>query len=81
MQRTDLFAELIAKLSELLPENPAQDAERNFRALVSSALGRLDLVPREEFDVQAKVLARARERLAALEARVAELERQLMAGR
>jgi BMFP domain-containing protein YqiC len=81
MQRNDPFADLMAKMSELLGAGPAQDVERNVRALVGSALGRLELVPREEFDVQAKVLARARERLAALEARVAELERQLTAAR
>jgi BMFP domain-containing protein YqiC len=81
MQRNDPFADLMAKMSELLGANPAQDVERNFRALVGSALGRLELVPREEFDVQARVLSRARERLAVLEARVAELERQLTAAR
>jgi hypothetical protein len=81
MQRSDPFADLMAKMSELLGAGPAQDVERNVRALVGSALGRLELVAREEFDVQAKVLARARERLAALEARVAELERQLTAAR
>jgi hypothetical protein len=81
MQRSDPFADLMAKMSELLGAGPAQDVERSVRALVGSALGRLELVPREEFDVQAKVLARARERLAALEARVAELERQLTAAR
>jgi hypothetical protein len=81
MQRSDPFADLMAKMSELLGAGPARDVERNVRALVGSALGRLELVAREEFDVQAKVLARARERLAALEARVAELERQLTAAR
>jgi len=64
-------------MAELLAASPARDLEKNLRALVSGALGRLDLVSREEFDVQAKLLARAREQLAALEARVAELERRL----
>jgi BMFP domain-containing protein YqiC len=81
MQRPDPLAELSARFAEFLAAKPAQDLEQNIRALVSSALGRLDLVTREEFDVQAKVLARARDRLEALEARVAELERQLSAGR
>ena len=52
------------------------DINRNLRATVEAALAKLDLVTREEFDVQAAVLARTREKLAALEARVAELERQ-----
>jgi BMFP domain-containing protein YqiC len=81
MQRPSFLDDLSAKVSELLATSPAQDIEKNIRALVSSALGRLDLVTREEFDVQAKLLARAREQLAALEARVAELERRQNAGR
>ncbi len=81
MQRPSFLDDLSAKVSELLATSPAQDIEKNVRALVSSALGRLDLVTREEFDVQAKLLARAREQLAALEARLAELERQQSGGR
>lgn len=77
MQRSDLLNELSAKLAEALATSPARDFERNARALVSAALARLDLVTREEFDVQAKLLARAREQLAALEARLAELERRI----
>jgi len=53
------------------------DINRNLRATVEATLAKLDLVTREEFDVQAAVLARTREKLAALEARVAELERQM----
>jgi len=68
------LSELAARLSELAAANPAQDLERNFRALLSSAFTRLELVSREEYDAQAEVLARAREKLAALEARVAQLE-------
>jgi BMFP domain-containing protein YqiC len=81
MQRTKFLDDLGAKISALLSTSPAQDVEKNVRALVRSALGRLDLVTREEFDVQAKLLARAREELTALEARVAELERRQNAGR
>jgi len=81
MQRSTVIEEITAKLAELLAASPARDVERNVRALVSAALGRLDLVSREEFDVQAKVLGRAREQLAALEARVADLERRLDAGK
>ena len=81
MQRPDFFDEMSARLSELLATSPARDIDKNVRALVSAALGRLDLVTRAEFDVQVKLLARAREQLAALEARVAELERRQNAGR
>jgi BMFP domain-containing protein YqiC len=69
--------EVNARLSELLSGSPARDIEKNVRALFAASLSRLDLVTREEFDVQAKVLARTREKLAALEARVERLERQL----
>jgi BMFP domain-containing protein YqiC len=81
MQRSSLFEEINARLAEVLAASPIQDVEKNVRALVSAALGRLDVVPREEFDVQAKLLARAREQLAGLEARVAGLERRANASR
>lgn len=69
-----LLGELTARLAALAAANPAKDFEKNARGLLSSAFARLDLVTREEFDVQSQVLARAREKLAALEARIAELE-------
>jgi len=68
------LSELSARLAELAASNPAKDLERNFRGLLASAFARMDLVTREEYDAQAQVLARSRETLAALEARVAELE-------
>jgi BMFP domain-containing protein YqiC len=68
------LSELSARLAALAAENPARDLERNFRGMLSSAFGRMDLVTREEYDVQVQVLARAREKLAQLEARIAELE-------
>ena len=69
-----ILGDLAAKLAEIAAANPAKDLEKNFRGLLSSAFARMELVSREEYDVQAQVLARAREKLAALEARVAELE-------
>ena len=69
-----LLGDLAARLAELAAQNPARDFERNTRALLAAAFAKLDLVPREEYDVQVQVLARLREKLAALEARVAELE-------
>lgn len=66
--------DIAAKLSALLAASPARDVEKNARALLGGAFARLDLVTREEFDIQRELLARARERLAQLEARVAELE-------
>ncbi|HUP31140.1 MAG TPA: accessory factor UbiK family protein [Usitatibacter sp.] len=69
-----LLGDLSERLARFAAGNPAKDLERNFRAMLSSAFARLDLVSREEYDVQTQVLARTREKLAALEARVAEME-------
>jgi BMFP domain-containing protein YqiC len=69
-----LLGDLAARLAALAASNPAKDLEKNMRGLLASAFTRLELVSREEYDVQTQVLARTREKLVALEARVAELE-------
>jgi BMFP domain-containing protein YqiC len=74
MAAGNFIDELNARLAELLAASPAKDVERNVKAMMSGAFARMELVTREEFDVQAKVLARTREKLAELERRVAELE-------
>jgi BMFP domain-containing protein YqiC len=76
MQATRFIDELTAKMSQLAATSPARDVEKNFRALLSAGFARLDVVTREEFDVQTKLLMRTLEKLAALEARLAELERE-----
>ena len=68
------FQDLSAKISELIAASPARDVEKNIRALLSSAFTKLDLVTREEFDVQREVLGRARQKLSELEERIARLE-------
>lgn len=75
MSATRFLDELSSKMAEALSASPARDAEKNFRALLTAGLARLDVVTREEFDVQAKLLQRTLEKLAQLEARVAALER------
>jgi BMFP domain-containing protein YqiC len=70
----NLLTELAARLAAIAAANPARDLEKNFRGMLASAFARMDLVTREEYDVQVQVLARAREKLASLEARLAELE-------
>jgi ubiquinone biosynthesis accessory factor UbiK len=62
------------KMSALLANSPARDLEKNAKAAVSGLLAKLDVVTREEFDIQAQVLARTREKLKELEARVTALE-------
>ena len=74
MQQNRLFEELSGKISALLAQSPAKDAEKNLRALLGSFFAKMDLVTREEFDVQARLLARSREQISTLEARVAALE-------
>lgn len=71
------FEEMAAKLNEALASSPAKDFEKNARALLMQGFAKLDLVTREEFDVQAKLLAHALEKLSVLEGRVASLEAQL----
>lgn len=75
MLNPKLLDDISTRISELIAATPARDIEKNTRALLSSAFARLDLVTREEFDIQATLLARALEKLAALEARVATLEK------
>lgn len=70
-----LFDELGAKMKEVLANSPVRDIEKNLRAMLAATFARLELVTREEFDVQSAVLARTREKLLQLEARLAELEK------
>ena len=69
-----VLEDISARLSALIAASPAADIEKNARALLSGFFTKLDLVPREEFDIQAQVLQRTREKLKALEERVARLE-------
>ena len=69
-----VFEELRHRIDEAFRNSPAQDIEKNLRALLSSWFARLDLVLREDFEVQKKLLERAQAKLLELEARVAELE-------
>ncbi len=68
--------DLADKLRALLAQSPAADLERNLRALLGQGLTRLDLVSREEFDIQREVLKRTRARVAELEREIAALESQ-----
>ena len=77
MQQNRLFEELAGKISALWAQSPAKDVEKNLRALLASFFARLDLVTREEFDVKARLLARAREQINELEKRVTELEARI----
>ena len=69
-----LFEEVSAKISETIANSPAKDMEKNVKAMLGSAFNRMDLVTREEFDIQQQVLIKTRTKLAELEARLAKLE-------
>ncbi|HUF74379.1 MAG TPA: accessory factor UbiK family protein [Gammaproteobacteria bacterium] len=69
--------EIARQLAEAVPRNLraiGEDLEKNFRSLLAAGFERMDLVTREEFDLQSAVLERTREKLEALEQRIAELE-------
>jgi BMFP domain-containing protein YqiC len=74
----DSIENLARKLADSVPEglrSMRNDLEENFRAVLKSGLSKLDLVTREEFEVQEAVLKRTREKLEALEARLTEHEK------
>ena len=68
--------DMAERLSELVAKTPIADIEKNVRALIASQMAKANLVTREEFDVQVQVLARTREKLAELEARLAAYEKK-----
>jgi len=74
MIKQKLFDDFAARVSEVIAASPARDLEKNLKATLSGMLAKLDVVTREEFDVQAQVLARTREKLQELEVRMAKLE-------
>lgn len=75
MLNQKLIEEVSARLKGVFSQSPAADIEKNLRAVLQSGFAKLDLVSREEFDVQTEVLARTREKLAQLEARLLQLEK------
>lgn len=81
MLKQKLVTEMTGRVSEVFAMSPVRDMEKNLKASLSAWLSRLDLVTREEFDVQAQVLARTREKLSELEARLDRLEKHSSAGR
>ena len=69
-----LLDEIGARLSEMLEKSPARDVEKNLRALLGTFFERFDLVTREDFEVQKRVLERAQARIAELELRLGQVE-------
>ncbi len=75
---SDVIDRVANAVSEVIPDSMSQEAERNLRALLQSLFDRLDLVTREELEVQEAVLARTRVRLEEMEERISDLEEKLL---
>lgn len=73
------FEELQKNVSELIARSPAADIERNVKGMLGQAFDKLDLVSREEFDIQTELLARTRAKVDALEAQLKLLEARIVA--
>ena len=80
MNNSNFFSDLQGKINQALESGPAKDIERNVKAAMTSGFAKLDLVTREEFEIQSQVLAKTRSKLEALELRVIELEARLAGG-
>ena len=70
-----MFEDFTQRVSNLIANSPAAEVEKNVRAMISGFFSKLDLVTREEFDTQANVLARTRQLVEQLTARLDELEK------
>ena len=77
MDMNSFFNDLQGKISQAIDNSPVKDVEKNVKAMMTQGFSKLDLVTREEFDIQAQVLAKTRAKLEALEARVQMLEESL----
>ena len=77
MFNSEKINEISSKINEMIKLSPLADVEKNINALIKSAFTKMELVSREEFDVQAEVLRNARDKLVLLEEKLAELEEKL----
>ena len=75
-QMQTIAVDMHSKIGEAIRNSPAKDIEKNVRAMMNQGFQKMDLVTREEFDLQSRVLAKTREKLEALEAKVAALEKK-----
>jgi BMFP domain-containing protein YqiC len=74
MDMNNFFNDLQGKINQAIENSPAKDIEKNVKAMMTQGFSKLDLVTREEFDIQTQVLAKTRAKLDALELKMTELE-------
>ncbi|BBE10360.1 protein of unknown function duf526 [Mycoavidus cysteinexigens] len=79
MKPSELFQDLQTKISDLLKNSPVKDIEQNIKTMLTQGFAKLDLVTREEFEIQTQVLARTRAMVEELAQRITQLERELNA--
>lgn len=79
MLNTEKLDEISLRIKEMVNNSPLGDVEKNINALLKSAFTKMDLISREEFDVQTEVLASTRQKLVALEAMIKDLEEKIAA--
>lgn len=79
MLNTEKLDEISLRIKEMVNNSPLGDVEKNINALLKSAFTKMDLISREEFDVQTEVLANTRQKLVALEAMIKDLEEKIAA--
>jgi hypothetical protein len=77
MDMNSFFNDLQGKINQAIESSPAKDIEKNVKSMMTQGFSKLDLVTREEFDIQNQVLAKTRAKLEALEQRVQQLEESL----
>ena len=77
MNMNSFFTDLQGKINQAIDSSPAKELEKNVKAMMTQGFSKLDLVTREEFDIQAQVLAKTRAKLEALELRMSALESRL----
>ncbi|WP_395405518.1 accessory factor UbiK family protein [Pseudoduganella sp. UC29_106] len=79
MDMNSFFNDLQSKVNQVIENSPAKDIEKNVKAMMTQGFAKLDLVTREEFDIQRQMLEKTRAKLELVEQRLAELEAKLVA--
>lgn len=78
MDMNNFFNDLQSKVNQAIENSPAKDIEKNVKAMMTQGFAKLDLVTREEFDIQRQMLEKTRAKLELVEQRLAELEAKLV---